>query len=160
MENSIFKKSSIDRIKSPDQLNDYIRVTNPSVWVVLAAIICLLAGIFIWGFFGNITSSIKLTGAAENGIVTCYLSEKDAYKVKEGMEVKIGDIEGSIASISATPLSYEETVNKYGDEYTRYTLGLSDWNYEVKIDAKGVQDGLVKLDIIIDRISPISFILN
>ena len=43
MKNDLFRKSSIDRISSPEQLNDYIRVTNPSIWVILAAIIILLA---------------------------------------------------------------------------------------------------------------------
>jgi hypothetical protein len=160
MGNNIFKKSSMERINSPEQLNDYIRVTNPSVWVVLAAIILLLAGVFIWGFFGSLSSSLKLTGVARDGRIICYLSEEDAYKVKEDMEVKSGDIKGRIASISMAPLSYEEAGEKYADEYTRHALGLTNWNYEIIVDAKGVEDGLVRLDIITDRVSPISFILN
>ena len=41
MNNSIFRKKSLDRISSPEQLNDYIRVSTPSVWMVLFAIIIL-----------------------------------------------------------------------------------------------------------------------
>ena len=41
---SLFRKKSIDRIQSPEQLNDYLRVANPAVWVLLAAILLLLAG--------------------------------------------------------------------------------------------------------------------
>lgn len=160
MNNSIFRKSSMDRVNSPEQLNDYIRVTNPSVWVVLAAVILLLAGIFIWGFYGSLSSNLKLNGIAEDGIVTCYLSEEDAKGLKEGMEVRVGDIKGRLASLSMVPLSYEEAGMHYPDEYTRYALGLSNWNYAVSIEAKGIEDGLTQLSIIIDRISPISFILN
>ena len=42
---SLFRKEAMNRITSPDQLNDYLRVTRPSVWVVLVAVILLICGI-------------------------------------------------------------------------------------------------------------------
>ena len=36
---SVFRKQTLDRISSPEQLTDYLRVTNPGIWVVLAAVI-------------------------------------------------------------------------------------------------------------------------
>ena len=54
MKESIFRKSSLDRVSSPEQLNEYIRVARPSVWVVLGAIVALLAGVLAWGIFGEI----------------------------------------------------------------------------------------------------------
>ena len=53
--NSIFRQKSIDKVSSPEKLDDYIRVTTPSVWITLAAIVILLAGIVIWGTFGELT---------------------------------------------------------------------------------------------------------
>ncbi len=50
----IFRENSIERVTSPEQLDDYIKVTTPSVWLILAATVILLAGIFIWGIFGKI----------------------------------------------------------------------------------------------------------
>ena len=44
---SLFRKETLDRISSPEQLTDYLRVTNPGIWVVLAAVILLLAGILV-----------------------------------------------------------------------------------------------------------------
>ena len=52
--NGIFRKKSIERVSSPEELNDYIRVTSPSVWLVLAALILLLAGILVWSVFGTV----------------------------------------------------------------------------------------------------------
>ena len=37
MSDQIFRKKSLDRISSPEQLNDYIRVANPGIWMILAA---------------------------------------------------------------------------------------------------------------------------
>ena len=33
MENKLFRQKSIDRVLSPEQLQDYMRVTNPGVWM-------------------------------------------------------------------------------------------------------------------------------
>ena len=51
---SIFRQKSMDRVSSPEQLNDYIRVTTPSVWLVLLAIVVLLAGMLAWSVFGTV----------------------------------------------------------------------------------------------------------
>lgn len=50
----IFREKSIERVSSPEQLDDYIKVTTPSVWLILSATIALLAGMIIWGVFGKI----------------------------------------------------------------------------------------------------------
>ncbi len=52
--NSVFRKKSIERISSPEELNDYIRVTTPSVWLVMAALILLLVGMLAWSVFGTV----------------------------------------------------------------------------------------------------------
>lgn len=52
--NSIFRKKSIERVSGPEELNDYIRVTTPSVWIVLLAIVVLLAGVLAWSIFGTV----------------------------------------------------------------------------------------------------------
>ena len=54
---SIFRQKSLDRVSSPEQLNDYIRVTTPSVWLVLAAIILLLVGMLAWSVFGTVQAT-------------------------------------------------------------------------------------------------------
>ena len=50
----IFRQKSLKRVSSPEELNDYIRVTSPSVWIVLAALVLLLAGMLAWSILGNI----------------------------------------------------------------------------------------------------------
>ena len=53
----IFRKAAIDRVLSPEQLTDYIRVGSPSVWAILAAIMVLLASLFVWAAFGRVEVS-------------------------------------------------------------------------------------------------------
>lgn len=41
-EQSLFRKETMDRISSPEDLTDYLKVTNPGIWIVLAAVIVLV----------------------------------------------------------------------------------------------------------------------
>ncbi len=50
----LFRSKSIQRVSSPEQLNDYIRVTTPSVWIVLIALVVLLTGMLAWSVLGRI----------------------------------------------------------------------------------------------------------
>ena len=52
---SVFREKSMERVSSPEQLNDYIRVTTPSVWIVLVALVVLLAGMLAWSVLGRVT---------------------------------------------------------------------------------------------------------
>ncbi|MBR6332386.1 MAG: hypothetical protein IKR78_04560, partial [Dehalococcoidales bacterium] len=58
MDNPIFRKKSVEHISSPEQLNDYLHVTNLSVWLLLIAVAILLVGLLIWGGFAYITSFV------------------------------------------------------------------------------------------------------
>ena len=51
---NLFRKSSLERVSSPDQLNEYIKVTNPSLIVMLVGIFTILAAGVIWIFSGVI----------------------------------------------------------------------------------------------------------
>jgi len=56
LKNTIFRKNSLDRISSPEKLNEYIRVSRPSVWIILGAIIVFLIAVIFWAFTAEITS--------------------------------------------------------------------------------------------------------
>ena len=44
--NSVFTKKATDKLRSPDDLDEYVRVTYPNVWIVLAACAILVIGLF------------------------------------------------------------------------------------------------------------------
>ncbi len=52
--NNLFRKTAIDNVRTPEQLNDYIKVTTPGAWLVLAAVTVLLVALLYWGFFGQV----------------------------------------------------------------------------------------------------------
>ena len=50
----IYREKAVQRVNRPEDLNDYVRVTMPSVWIVLIAVLLLLAGILAWTIFGSV----------------------------------------------------------------------------------------------------------
>ena len=54
----LFREKSLEAVESPEALNDYLRVTSPGVWLVLAAVIALLIGAVLWGVFGRIHTEV------------------------------------------------------------------------------------------------------
>ena len=50
----LFREKSIKRISEPEDLEDYIRATTPSVWIVLIAVLLVLVAILGWMIFGTV----------------------------------------------------------------------------------------------------------
>lgn len=157
-EKNIFRQESLDRITSPDDLNDYIRVYRPGVWLLVVAAVVLLAGFLIWTALGYLPTTVPVVCVAENGSLTGFVS--DASEIKPGQTVRIGDTEGRVRSVSSMPLSSEEISKRYDSDYTLHLLNIGDWNYEVVIAAADVPDGLTEGTIVTDAVHPIQFIFG
>jgi HlyD family secretion protein len=56
MDSKIFRKVSLERLSSPEQLDQILRVTNPKNWVALLAILILLGVTVAWGYGGSVAS--------------------------------------------------------------------------------------------------------
>ena len=88
MAKKIFRHSEADFGTSPDQLQDYIRVTNPFVWMVLVAVILLIAGGVVAAVFGKIEVTLNAFARVETGIAYIDVATPDAYKLQKGMTVR------------------------------------------------------------------------
>lgn len=139
MKEEIFRKNSLDKIKSLENLNDYIRVLNPSVWLLLFCVVLLLAGAFVWGAFGHIDSVVPTTVGIENGNAVCYVREESIADVAVDMTVKFGVNTARIEQIS------EKADNGY---VCRLSDGFS------------LPNGLYEGEIVIQSFKPLSFIFN
>ena len=75
-------------------------MTNPGIWVLLACVILLLAGLLVWSRFAVIESFAAGTASVEKGIMTVTFDDPEsAEKVEPGMMVTIGDAQVAIASV-------------------------------------------------------------
>jgi hypothetical protein len=100
MANGLFREKSLKYISSPEQIDDYLKVTKPAVWAVLLAVVVLLSGLLVWASFAYIGSSIDGTAAVEGGTIVMNFDSQDfASNVREGMKIRIGETEWPITSV-------------------------------------------------------------
>lgn len=131
MENQIFRKKSLEKLSSPEELNDYLHVTNPAIWAVLAAVILLLAGLLVWSSFTAIESKAVGTAEVKSGVVTItFADEKAAENVQAGMEAEIGGIRAEVISLSA---------DESGRTTATASASLPDGVYDAAVGYKSTQ---------------------
>ncbi len=63
-ENKLFRKVSLDRLSSPEELDQRLTVTSPIGWVALIAVAVLILAGLVWGFCGSISEK-----AVGNGMI-------------------------------------------------------------------------------------------
>ncbi|HET7620607.1 MAG TPA: NHLP bacteriocin system secretion protein [Gemmatimonadaceae bacterium] len=59
---SVFRKISLDRLASPEQLDQLMQVTTPKGWVALIALVVLLLTAVVWGCVGRIPETVHGQG--------------------------------------------------------------------------------------------------
>lgn len=157
MQTTIFREKSIQRVSSPEQLNDYIKVSNPAVWLSLLAIILFFVGAFAWGVLGHIETVQQSIARVSNGATICYATQEQANKLQIGQVVRINDAEGTISEIELKPIK----ITADFDDYAMHLGGIKegDWLVPVSVNIV-VPDGVYKSEIITESISPIIFLLN
>lgn len=104
MENRVFRKVSLDRLSSPEQLDHVMQVTNPRGWLALAAIGSLLAMAIGWGVFGSLSEKVAGGGILlKSGGVFEVVSPGDG-RVTD-VSVSVGDsvTEGQVVAWVAQP---------------------------------------------------------
>lgn len=156
MENSIFRQKNIDKINSPESLNDYLKVTNPSVWIILIGIIILISGAFVFAAFGRMDTNVKAAVYVKDGLITAYVDENDIEVVRAGMSVKVDGVEYTIKSINDNPVKYMDV-----DEYLLHKASMesSKWLFLVNVNGT-LDDGTYVGSITVEQTSPISYVFN
>ncbi|MCL2003095.1 MAG: hypothetical protein FWG72_03700 [Oscillospiraceae bacterium] len=131
MDNKLFRKSALDKISSPEQLNEYMKVAGPGVWCVLAALAVTFAAFFAWGALGSIPETVELTGTAlapegSPMAVYCFLPIDETKPLAVGMSVRVspgyapreqyGYIYGTVQSIGRSPVTAEQLQETLGGD--------------------------------------------
>ena len=155
MANPILSKNSNSKVSSPEELSEYIKVSNVGVWLLLGVLIVFLVSVFVWAIFGNLTTTVTANGVSDGKSIVCYVDNPSGIEV--GDKAKIGDLEGKVVAVADTPVSSSSVSEKY-DEYTVYCLKPSDWNYEVTVECNDCGKGVVSVKVITNSVKPISFI--
>ncbi len=136
----VFRRSTMNRIASSDELDHYIKVTNPSAWAVVLAAILLVGGVFVWAMVATVPVTVETTGVAmkldDSGETTvlCWVDKETADRAGEsGLKAAVDGVAAEYAAIGETPMSFYEVISYLGVDYYAEKIDLDDWNYMVTI---------------------------
>jgi multidrug resistance efflux pump len=62
MKSDIFRKSALDSVATPEQLDQQVRIMKPVTWIILCAVAIGFITLTIWGTVGNIISGVTYEG--------------------------------------------------------------------------------------------------
>ena len=130
----IFRKVALERLSSPEQLDQLMQVTDPKGWLALGAMGVLLLTSLAWGVFGSIPTEASGEGillrqggvsslvAAENGQVEEILVsvgdviEKGQVVARIRQEELLRQIKDSRDKLAAARAEYQDLVRYAGEQ--------------------------------------------
>ena len=166
----LFRQKSLERLKTPDTMDDYIKVTKPALWLVLAAVIVLLVGVCVWGAFGVIETRVEVPFSVHGGTVMAIIPTRYIDYIKPGMTIDCGDGETVITEITDAIGTGNELMNPRGTrtdviEYLYNTdfggfKRIMDDTYFVANGTTTLPDGSYNGSLVVEQVRPISFLFN
>ena len=156
MENGLFRKKSLERISSPEELHDYMRVTSPRLWMLLGAITALLVGFIVYASTATMENTMPIkvkvsqyeleTNAAGEieymTAIEAHLPHTMKDQVDSNMMVRIGRIEAKIAYVGV------------GENETIFL------NIDPGMDYVPLEEGEYDAELVLESTTPISFLWN
>jgi HlyD family secretion protein len=101
---NVFRKVSLDRLSSPEQLDQLMQVTDARGWIILSAFGLVLATAVLWGFLGSVSHDVPCSGMLVKTGGVFEVSASSTGRITD-LAVRVGDMvtEGQVVARMAHP---------------------------------------------------------
>jgi HlyD family secretion protein len=101
---NVFRKVSLDRLSSPEQLDQLMQVTDARGWIILSAFGIVLTTAVLWGFLGNIAHDVPCSGMLVKSGGVLEVSALSNGRITD-LAVRVGDMvtEGQVVARMSQP---------------------------------------------------------
>ena len=154
----LFREKSLESIESPESMNDYLQVTSPGVWLVLAAVITILIGAVLWSIFGRINTSIDVAVVSSSEDQNCYVPYEELEGIMSAGVVAVDEHEYPLRmdADSETIIISEST-----NPYIRVAGGFHIGDVAVEIPIEGdIPTGIYTGTVTTESLQPISLLIQ
>lgn len=142
-EKEIFRKVALERLSSPDKLDQLIQVVSSKAWLVLSLIITLMLIIILWGCFGKINIKVAADGVLlrTGGVLSVYspvTGQISDVAVRSGTNVDRGDVVARIVvpdilnEIYLLKQQIHDQKNNYNNQIEHFNLLQEQANFTIK----------------------------
>lgn len=160
MKSEIFRQKNIDKMSSPEDLNEYVKVTSPSVWIIISAIILILVGALAWAATSKITATVYTAIVSDGEKAICYIDEDLSDSVRSGQTVYIGYDAYILGERLPEPVEFDINNDSYILHILKEDNATRVWTYAYKLDGEKLEEGKYFGTVTVNQIAPISFITN
>jgi hypothetical protein len=147
----MFRKAALDRLSSPEELDQLIHVTRPRSWVALAALGVLLAAGFLWSLLAVIPTTVSGQGVLTGGTAAdpalhavIFVSLEDGRRIQPGMPVNIdlaavrrerfGLAQGKVRQVAQLPADQRTMQQVLGNNASAQALAAAGTLIAVEVD--------------------------
>lgn len=158
--NSVFREKSLNKIKSPDNLNQYIKVANPGMWLGLFAVLLILVGVIVWGCVARFDTVSSSCVVVKDSTALCYFLENNVKDIQSDSQITIEGQSYVLGSRSSQTIML--SVDNEEEAYLLHKIGLeeSGWFAVFEITGVNLEDGIYVGECVVDSVRPISFFFN
>lgn len=103
----LYRKSALEKISSPEQLDKALTITSPLSWLVLIGITLIIAVTIVWSIVGTIPMSVSI-----RGIIASPDSTNAVYSTESGQVVSVLVRDGSEIHLGDPVLTYQDSRNE------------------------------------------------
>lgn len=116
MNTSIFRKKSLERLASPERLDELMQITSPRLWIALASVAALLLFALIWGVVGSIPTKVQGQGIILKNGGLFAVSALDSGQVRS-INAKVGEVvdAGQVIAHLELPMLAQQLANARKD---------------------------------------------
>ncbi|MBP1596899.1 MAG: bacteriocin system secretion protein [Acidobacteria bacterium] len=98
----VFRKVALERMSSPDQLDQLLHVTTARNWLALLALIALLGAAVAWGYKGQLTTKVVGQGVlirsgGVQSVIPLGAGQVIDIRVRVGDHIAVGQVIGTVA---------------------------------------------------------------
>ena len=151
----LFRERPLEELSTPDQLSGYLRVTGSGVWIALAGIVVLLAGLLVWSISARLAVTVQVPALVKGGELSCYVRAEDVDPSEEEITITIGDVVVQAATADARSMTMG-AVDREGLYASGYVTPGS--IVEVFTCAVDLEDGLYNAAVTTDTVRPVSLL--
>ena len=130
---AIFRDTALRKMSSADDLDRYLKITNPSAWVLVVAVAVLLVAALIWGLLAALPITQSTTGVIKGGKVVCFLPLGEDAPATVESKAQVAGREAHIVSVDDNPHSQREVSAELNSDYAAESLRLAQWSYQVTV---------------------------
>ena len=170
MPDQIFSDKAMQKLKTTDDLEQYVQITTPGVWIVLGAAASLLIGLIIWAFWGTAATTVETRAAMLDGKMCCFLPADEYQLVRVGDPVYIDHAPWVVTECSSVPLTRDMAYGIIKSDFLYHELINSSKSYQITLEpsrstpafGRGHGSSLSTVDAVIHTrsVHPIDLILN